>query len=534
MPPPTPPDVSDAEKRLDSFTQTLANTFYQIRTRPLRNNWLRLAVLWFLFGAPATITWVQENLGFWKDNPLPPGYTYWYWGILGALLLATVIIKYRELWRAGRLPPPEPLQTGSPIKGLLAFDFQDADLFKNLQRQADITRLRDALLNDAYRLGVLVGVSGCGKTSLLRAGLASNLRSTIHTCVVATLTNEDPLESVLTALRGQLGLKNLAPAPSLQRLLQTALEQIPQNTIVLVLDQFEQFYLHNPHPNEQATFTQQLLDVAQSPTTRLLLALRADSLYRVMDLLESQPRGGNQLGGNYFELKKFTIPQVIRIFQYIANQINAEFDEVFVEKLIERDLTDKESRVAAADIQIMALMLQARQHRMSFTEQAFQQAGGIQQLLQQYVEEELATPNSFNQDNAVLYTLLALVDADQNRRAGRLTEAAIDDKLKHSVKLLSTILTWLVRRRLISRIDEKDKPAQYELAHERLIEPLRNIENKTEAGPRQTSALLDRRTNEWLGNGRAGRYLLPWGEYRQIKQWEPLLTWGEQRQIPDR
>jgi hypothetical protein len=64
----------------------------------------------------------------------------------------------------------------SALKGPMAFGPHDADLFRRLGRETETATLLDWILDDRAGLIILMGESGAGKTSLLRAGLPVSLR----------------------------------------------------------------------------------------------------------------------------------------------------------------------------------------------------------------------------------------------------------------------------------------------------------------------------------------------------------------------
>ena len=73
-------------------------------------------------------------------------------------------------------PQPRGLAAGSPYRGLSVFDEQDAAFF--FGREAAATALLDRMSRLLGGLGLLVvsGVSGAGKSSLLRAGVLPRIR----------------------------------------------------------------------------------------------------------------------------------------------------------------------------------------------------------------------------------------------------------------------------------------------------------------------------------------------------------------------
>ncbi|MCW2766487.1 MAG: transcriptional regulator, family [Nocardioides sp.] len=133
-----------------------------------------------------------------------------------------------------------------PWQGLKAYEIDDADRF--FGRQDDV----DGCLEILRRTPVLtlVGPSGSGKSSILRAGVAAALRSRGQPCVVLT-PGPHPMEA-LTELAGA------SPAT------------------VLFVDQFEEVFSLCDDPAEQQEFVRALTTEAASRI--VVLALRADHL----------------------------------------------------------------------------------------------------------------------------------------------------------------------------------------------------------------------------------------------------------------
>lgn len=142
--------------------------------------------------------------------------------------------------------PVVPISATCPYQGLQAFDLDDADRF--FGRQRDI----EACLSVMGRtpLLVLVGPSGSGKSSLLRAGISA----TLHARGIPTLTitpGARPLESL------------------------TELSSSPARAVLLV-DQFEEVFTLDPDPTQQRQFLDAV--VAESAHRSVAIAVRADRL----------------------------------------------------------------------------------------------------------------------------------------------------------------------------------------------------------------------------------------------------------------
>ena len=146
-------------------------------------------------------------------------------------------------------------------QGLRPFGFEDAPLFARLQRDALVRECVEALTDPEFRFGILYGPSGCGKTSFLRAGLWPRLSTpdASHCGVYVKCRELNPLESIRQALAEQLHL----PPASVERAewlpLLAMAAQTTSKPLVVLLDQFEQFFIHHKRKTDRAPFVHALV-----------------------------------------------------------------------------------------------------------------------------------------------------------------------------------------------------------------------------------------------------------------------------------
>ncbi|MFI6024988.1 nSTAND1 domain-containing NTPase [Amycolatopsis magusensis] len=196
--------------------------------------------------------------------------------------------EWEERWHAAaaelaRQTEPEPgdPDVRAPYVGLSAFQENDADLF--FGRVGLLKKLSQRLRGN--RLVAVVGASGAGKTSLLRAGLLPELRA--EEPVVLTMTpGQHPIEECAIQFATPLGSSpatlagDLAESSrGLHRLVRQALTSRPDLLeLVLIVDQFEEVFTLCGDQRERSRFIDLLVTAAtaENSRVRIVLGIRAD------------------------------------------------------------------------------------------------------------------------------------------------------------------------------------------------------------------------------------------------------------------
>ncbi|MCM8664678.1 SUMF1/EgtB/PvdO family nonheme iron enzyme [Accumulibacter sp.] len=202
---------------------------------------------------------------------------------------------------------PDPRQGICPYRGLRFFREEDAGFF--FGRDADAKTLLAAL--EGHRMVGVVGASGSGKSSLVRAGLIPKLRrgASGHTWQIAVMMPGSrpyfalarvllPLrepERITTWSKGEIDDETERLARRLERdgaehlhhVVQQIFEEEPGTThLLLLVDQWEELYTHRPREGEAAaayakqvrTFIGMLLAAVtiRDAVLKVVLTLRAD------------------------------------------------------------------------------------------------------------------------------------------------------------------------------------------------------------------------------------------------------------------
>ncbi len=199
-------------------------------------------------------------------------------------LVATVRAAVLPTAPAPRSPAASEERLRNPYKGLRAFSEADAQDF--FGRAALVDRLVHRLTVDGLRFLAVVGPSGSGKSSAVRAGLVPALRrSDARWYVVEVVPGPRPFAALETALR-RVAVQPVPPATAADlradpaRLPAVVDALLPQDDrdspVLLVVDQLEELF-GQVEPDERRAFLDALTGAGSSTgRVRVLVTLRAD------------------------------------------------------------------------------------------------------------------------------------------------------------------------------------------------------------------------------------------------------------------
>lgn len=515
-------EISKLAESVEQFIGDLARAFREKR-------WVKILSLGGVVFALLLSPFGLDLVGL----PRPRWYSYLVWIIVtGSFFVAAFLIALLTRQKEKTdLPPPT-----SIIKGLLAYTNtkEDADWFARLQRGNVLHDCLRFCLSTGSSFAILTGESGTGKTSFLQAGLSPRLEAQGQRAVCVKLTDSPPLDSICQSLNGHDDKPATIEQQPLLAVLRQAIRDDARPT-VLILDQFEQFFTRNKSKPARKAFIEQMAEwhrLCDSLPVKILISIRDDFADQLSDFQKSMDY--TLTAHNKLRLEKFEPQEAAQVIGVIAREAKIELDETFVRELTRHELADREEgTVSPVDIQILSWMLdgQKTSEERAFNRRAFQKLGGVEGLLERFLSRQLDARDTDARRQTVIKVMLALTD--QNVRAGALSLKALKEKLGGVVpeREVEEAISWLARSevRLVTQIQEKNDTL-YELAHERIIAPLRRLAFKEISSVEKAQQTLDRRVNEWIGNNRARRYLLTFREWRLIKRHWPLIRLDSQKE----
>jgi AAA ATPase domain len=446
--------------------------------------------------------------------------------LAGILLL---LYSAYQIWRLVQVTPlPPPKDRPSAIKGPMAFTEDDGEVFRKLGRESELQELLGYALDNQIPMVTLMGASGAGKTSLLRAGLTHILKTKgvkYHYWEALPTNSAERLLHAIQSNWHEGSSKSTTNIPaSLDDLINPTAELCQQNHVI-VLDQFEQL-------REGNTVFRLLRKIAREakPPHRItwVVTFRREFSANWRDFIIPEQKRGFM--PREMSLRLFTAQQAQEIIGQLINEANLSIEQSVVTNLMQAATTDDE--VLPVDIGIGLLVLSELHERQSgktVTIDDYKFAGEAEGLLTQYINRCLERFPQIEQET-ILKALLELRDPATNQRlAEGLTAEKIAETVSAEPQQLKLQLGYLSQRdvRLLETVtNSTDTTVRYRLPHERLIPALHRLTGKLLAEVDQTKLKFEKAFLAWQSNDKRVHYVLKGKDLKQVEGFASQISWG--------
>ena len=382
-----------------------------------------------------------------------------------------------------------------PYLGLRAYSADDADLF--FGREADIDALVE--LCRAPGLVAVVGPSGSGKSSLVKAGLVPRLQVTSishlrHWRPVVVEPGADPSRGFLAALLAADDAPLLLPAETVDQcrtdpgVFTTAAMAVVQRLdehsgLVIVVDQLEQLFTSVVDEGSRRGFGENLAALAAHcpDRVRVLVTLRSDYL----DALTQLPALARAVGARHHLLTPMDRDGLRDVIQRPAWECGSSLEPRLVDE-IALDVEDQPNALPLLSLALQEMWRRRQGERLTL--KAYAEGGRVTGVLDGLAEtaiQPLVPPH----DALVRATLLRLVHfapgAPATRRRRPLEELVV---FGSDGPIVRTLVGALANARLLVVGDEG-----VEFAHDAVISSWTRLRDWVSAGSRRRRGAPARR-----------------------------------------
>lgn len=443
-----------------------------------------------------------------------------------------------------RLPKPtEPWKAGSPFVGLAAFEARHAKVFAGrTNATGDLLDAMRGQIDNGRRFVLIAGSSGCGKTSLLHAGVLPLITASggfgglhalsVATCDLAATLDGNVMLPLASALSGWALHDGVEPRPvfgpqpieSLARqLIDTPATIAPAITeafrrspghgpdaqphahLMLVIDHAEILVRSVHDPAERSAFERTLCALCDAPRTLVTMIVRADY---APDLAQALPAlNERKTGGGHLDLLAPNRGEIAEMIRDPAWQAGLEFEVDEHRQRLDDALRDAAIGQPDALPLLQHTLQQLYEDRIEntlLTWDAYRRIGGLEGAIAHRAEEVfVALPVDARTSLDTVLAQLIVIQSDSDAVTARRASLASLPESAHA------LVDAFVAGRLFVRELHDGRP-HFGVVHEALLRQWPRAVEWMKENRRllMAKARLRQAADRWDGEGRGKDHLL--------------------------
>ena len=426
------------------------------------------------------------------------------------------------------------IEIDNPYKGLRAFNEADAENFfgRETLNQQLLSRLGEG--GELRRFLAVIGPSGSGKSSVVRAGLIPALRrgglpGSENWYVVDMLPGKHPFEE----LEASLLRVAVNPPESLlsqlkdgsRGLLRAVHRILPGDEsveLVLVIDQFEEIFTLVEEEAERALLLDSIATAVLDERSRLrvIITLRADFTDRPLRYVDF----GEMMNRRFEFVLPLTADEVERAVAGPAQRVGLRLEKGLVSTII-REAGNQPGTLPLLQHALSELF--ERREGRTLTTKAYREIGGVSGALVRSAEVIYALLDTPGQSatRQLFLRLVTLGEGTEDTRR-RVLRAEVGNLAEHH-EPLSVVISAFGRARLLSfDHDPITRGATIEVAHEALLSEWRRwrewlSESRADIRSQRQLAIA---ALEWQNASRDASFLLTGARLEQFEAWAENTT----------
>lgn len=367
-----------------------------------------------------------------------------------------------------------PLNSTSPYKRLKRFEPRDKDLF--FGRDQLIASLIKAISQS--NLLLLLGASGSGKSSVVRAGLIPQLSELIGTnfCDFTLTPDKNPFDSLRASLiykgykQEEAEIALTGNSDTITKVVQYLKEDKAQ--WLLFIDQFEEIFTLCQDTEKRNNFIESIVKIAksQNSSVKIVMAMRADFL----DKFSPYPDLW-RIAGNNIQLMTDLQSELRLVVEQPAAKHGVVFEQGLVEEII-KDVQGQAGYLPLLQYTLDLLWQSDDLTDRTLNVKTYRKLGGVRGALQKHVNEIYDNKLSQEEQKEAKQIFLRLVDIissieDVNLAGRTVSRRAYLSNFADTSLVKNTLKKLIDNNLLVSNreVSNRAKQPTVEIVHEALI-----------------------------------------------------------------
>ncbi|MGK5450035.1 nSTAND1 domain-containing NTPase [Streptomyces radiopugnans] len=427
------------------------------------------------------------------------------------LLVVAMVVGQIVVYRLEKPAPPQVdwPRDRTPYPGLDAYDEDEAAAYFGREAQAvELTRrLHATATRPADRFLLLVGASGSGKSSLVRAGVVPRLRRGRWKVVPAFSPGPDPLGALAASLAAATGgrertgaiLRRLRHGPDALREELARLRGTGFRRVLLVVDQFEEI-VTLAGERERGHFLDALrICLEREPSVRVLATLRVDLLGRLLST------GHAELVQHPIAIGTLSRVQLAEVVERPGVLVGLSFAPGVVDTIVDETGTDD-------SLPLLAYLLQELYFTCgpggTVTEETYRRLGGVPGALARQADSTVAALGTADGIDSVLRVLLKFVTVEGREVARR--RVPLSELTDRERRVVEAFIDARLLRSDVPGSAASHREPYAQVTHEALFRQWAPLRQEVEARAERLRerAELERWAEDWERSGRSTDYLL--------------------------
>ncbi|MGK7928649.1 MAG: hypothetical protein AB4290_26010 [Spirulina sp.] len=395
-------------------------------------------------------------------------------------------------------------------------------------RDRDIANLVERMSRPDYKLTIIYGQSGVGKSSIIQAGLIPELKQksigTRDISIVLHRVYTNWITDLAESLSREITNAQQAETQSLntdnigkqhipknsQIKVAKIINQLNQNAennflTILAFDQFEEFFCVHQKQKERQSFYSFIANCLDVPYTKIIFSLQEKYLFNLLEF--TRYKSLNTINNNILDknilyyLGNFTPKEARSTIAKLTQETYLFLEPELIEELTE-DLAGEQGEVRPIELQVVGAQLQAEKIT---TLAQYRERGPKENLVQRYLETTIEDCGREHQQIAqlVLYLL-----TDENNSRPLKTRKEIEQGLQsllheaeQQIEKLDLVLQIFTESGLVFALPEMSG-IRYQLVHDYLVRFIRK-----QQGEKLLSRLKKSEEQNRLSEARLNRIL---------------------------